>query len=175
MSLRRPHQEPQPFQAQPTSPELLKKVETSIIREAKQEEKNLKHVVKDLGTTEKGVNKAHKSADKAETMLSKAEKNEHQTLKNLNRAENNHDRAVANVHSAQNDMQMRTREFTKAQQVLESKKAQVEAAIKDHDNHTAQRNAKLAALRGPESNNEAAKVVAEATGARASAAGPTVA
>ena len=49
-----------PFQAQPTSPELMKKVENSIIREAKDEEKNLKHVVKDLEAVEKTARKANK-------------------------------------------------------------------------------------------------------------------
>lgn len=50
----------QPVQAQSTSPKLMKKVEKTIIREAKNEGKNLKHMVKDLGAAEKAAQKAHK-------------------------------------------------------------------------------------------------------------------
>jgi len=49
-----------PFEAHPTSPELVKKVENSLIREVKNEEKNVKHVVKDLEALEKTAHKANK-------------------------------------------------------------------------------------------------------------------
>jgi hypothetical protein len=48
------------FQAQPTSEEVLKKVEMSIVKEAKSEEKNLHHLVKDLTAAEKTTHKAQK-------------------------------------------------------------------------------------------------------------------
>jgi hypothetical protein len=48
------------FQAQPTSEQVLKKVETSIVKEAKSEEKNLKYMVKDLTAAENAIQKAHK-------------------------------------------------------------------------------------------------------------------
>ena len=48
------------FQAQPTSEEVLKRVEKSIVKEAKSEEKNLKHTIKDLTAAEKLAQKAHK-------------------------------------------------------------------------------------------------------------------
>jgi len=50
----------QTFSAQPTSDEVLKKVEKSILKEAKSEEKNLKHLVKDLAATETAAQKALK-------------------------------------------------------------------------------------------------------------------
>jgi hypothetical protein len=51
------------FKAQPTSEEVLKKVETSIVHEAKSEEKNLKHIIKDLTAAEKTARKAQKVTD----------------------------------------------------------------------------------------------------------------
>jgi len=50
----------QHYTAQPTSEEIIKKVEQEIVREAKSEEKALKNAVKDLSRTEKDVNKAQK-------------------------------------------------------------------------------------------------------------------
>lgn len=43
-----------------TSPEIIKKIEQEIIKEAKNEEKSLKNAVKDLHHAEKDTNKAHK-------------------------------------------------------------------------------------------------------------------
>jgi len=43
-----------------TNPDLLKRVEKEIIKEAKREEANLKHVINDLSHTEKSESKAHK-------------------------------------------------------------------------------------------------------------------
>lgn len=46
--------------AHPTPPELKRKIEKSIVREEKDEERNLKHVVKEMEETERAVHKAQK-------------------------------------------------------------------------------------------------------------------
>jgi len=58
--------------------------------------------------------------------------------------------------------------YEKAQQSLQAKKAQVEAAIKANDQHAAERNTKLASLHPP------GKVVEETNGSHA-ASGSTAA
>jgi len=48
------------FHTEPTSEKAVRKFETAIAREAKNEEKNVKHAVKDLSTSEKEAQKAEK-------------------------------------------------------------------------------------------------------------------
>lgn len=43
-----------------TSPDIIKKIEQEIIKEAKNEERSLKEAVKDLHRAEKYTNNAHK-------------------------------------------------------------------------------------------------------------------
>lgn len=112
------------FKAQPTSEEVLKKVELAIVNDAKSEEKNLKHIVKDLTAAEKATQKAHKvigvplqensvlidtyeqAVDKAEHKLHNAEKKECDTLKVMHMAEHKHDDAVSTIHMTQNDLEV---------------------------------------------------------------------
>jgi len=48
------------FHAEPTSEEAIRKSEATIAREAKNEEKNVKHVVKHLSAAEKEAQKVEK-------------------------------------------------------------------------------------------------------------------
>ncbi|KAF8914134.1 hypothetical protein CPB84DRAFT_59257 [Gymnopilus junonius] len=145
----------------PTSPERIKKVEHEIIKEAKDEEKNLKKAIKDLTQTEKDAKKANKGAVKAEQTLEKSEKKEQSALKDLYKAENAHDVAVSSVHQAQQNLELSTKRNTKVKEALQAKSAHVDEAMKANEEHTKSRNARLTALRGPAAANDAGRVVPE--------------
>lgn len=53
------------FQARPTPLKLKRKIEKSVVREAKDEEKNLNQVVKEMEETEKAAHRAQKVDSKA--------------------------------------------------------------------------------------------------------------
>ncbi|KAF8165119.1 hypothetical protein B0H34DRAFT_671044 [Crassisporium funariophilum] len=146
---------------EPTSPALIKKVEKEILKEAKHEEKSLKHAIKDLSHTQKAENHATKADNKAVHTLEKTEKKEQNALKSLHQATNQHDVALSGVHKAQNDAEAISINHVKMTQTLQEKQAQVDAAMKAHDEHTAARNAKLAALHGPAGGDEASRVIAQ--------------
>ncbi|KAH9482891.1 hypothetical protein JR316_0004991 [Psilocybe cubensis] len=146
-----------------TSPEIIKKIEQEIVKEAKNEERSLKDVVKDLHRAEKDTNKAHKSAVKAEKALEKAEKREQKTLKNLYRAENAHNIALGHVTHTQHEFELATKKHTKMRELLQAKTTRVDEAMKANDEHTKTRNARLAALQGPSATEEAARVVPDPT------------
>ncbi|PPQ77300.1 hypothetical protein CVT25_010882 [Psilocybe cyanescens] len=148
-----------------TSPEIIKKIEQEIIKEAKNEEKSLKNAVKDLHHAEKDTNKAHKSAVKTEHALEKAEKKEQSTLKNLYRAENAHNVALGNVTHAQHEFELSTKKHSKMRQTLRAKATKVEEAMKANDEHTKSRNVRLTALQGPSAAEEAGRVVPDPTSA----------
>jgi len=50
-----------------TSPNLLKKVEKEILKEAKMEEANLKHIMNDLSYTEKSESQAYAVSSESDT------------------------------------------------------------------------------------------------------------
>ncbi|PPQ66281.1 hypothetical protein CVT26_010965 [Gymnopilus dilepis] len=123
--------------AKPTHPEIIKKVEKEIVREAKDEERNLKRAVKDLSQTEKDVKKANKASTvKAEHDLEKSEKQEQTTLKNLFKAENIHDVAVSNVHRAQQNLELSNKHYGKMKETLKTKSTRVDEAMKANDENT---------------------------------------
>ncbi|TFK39029.1 hypothetical protein BDQ12DRAFT_722875 [Crucibulum laeve] len=134
---------------QPAPPaEYVRRMEKEIVREGRVEEKNLKHAIKDLSHLEKSETKAAKIADKAEHTLHKSEKKEQSTLNALNKATNKHDVAAANLHSAEQEAQVRQKQHEKLQADLERKKAVVDNAIKSHEAHVKEREAKLGSLHG---------------------------
>ncbi|KAF4619825.1 hypothetical protein D9613_005457 [Agrocybe pediades] len=147
------------YSAQPTSPEIIKKVEQEIVREAKNEEKALKNAVKDLNHTEKDAHKAQKSAAKAEKIFENSEKREQKTLKDVYKAENTHNIAVSNIHQAQHNVEVKKQTLEHTNEALKAKAQRVEAAMKANDEHTKERNVRLNALRGPAASTEAGMVV----------------
>ena len=90
----------------PTSPALVKKIEKGIMKEAKNEDQNLKHTIKDLSQTEKAEAKAQKAAIKAEQQLVKLEKYEQSTLNALHKATHDHDIAATKMHSGETDLEV---------------------------------------------------------------------
>lgn len=76
------------------------------MKEAKNEDQNLKHTIKDLSQTEKAEAKAQKAAIKAEQQLVKLEKYEQSTLNALHKATHDHDIAATKMHSGETDLEV---------------------------------------------------------------------
>ncbi|KAI0771988.1 hypothetical protein BD413DRAFT_604122 [Trametes elegans] len=67
-----------------------KKLEKLMVKEAKAEEKNIKHALKDVKKAEKAVKKSVKAVEKAQKEKEKTLKKEHTTAKALNKATHKH-------------------------------------------------------------------------------------
>ncbi|KAJ7229070.1 hypothetical protein GGX14DRAFT_616628 [Mycena pura] len=107
----------------PSSPAAIKKLEKQLKKEAKREDVDLKHALKDLQAAEKLKAKAHKSASKAEETIEKITKIETATLKALNKATHEHDAAVVELRNAERDADLRRQEDERLAADLEAKKA----------------------------------------------------
>ncbi|KIK08432.1 hypothetical protein K443DRAFT_672451 [Laccaria amethystina LaAM-08-1] len=136
-----------------TSPALVKKIEKGIMKEAKNEDQNLKQAIKDLSQTEKAETKAQKAAIKAEQQLMKLEKYEQSTLNALHKATHDHDIAATKTHSAETDLEMKRRQHQKLQRGVDEKKLRVENAMKVNEEHSKLRESKLAELHESPSRN----------------------
>jgi len=88
------------------APALVKKIEKGIMKEAKNENQNLKQTIRDLSQSEKAEAKAQKAAIKAEQQLIKVEKYEQATLNALHKATHDHDIAATKMHSAETDLEV---------------------------------------------------------------------
>ena len=102
----------------------VKNIENEIMKEAKVEEKVLKHALKDLSVTEKAEAETYKvhslqvlvqyyllynnlqAVIKANISLEKSEKKEQSALGKVQEATHAHDIAVSSVHEAQNDLEV---------------------------------------------------------------------
>ncbi|KAF8192432.1 hypothetical protein BJ912DRAFT_1057804 [Pholiota molesta] len=141
-----------PFQH--TSPNPVNKAKKDIIREAKDEEHNIKDALKDLSRTEKAAHKASKQVVKADSKLEKAE-----NLEQKSRSDHEHDVAIEQIQQAQTDFEKSNQRHAQLNYEKSDKAAQVNAAIELNDEHTKERNVKLNALRGPSAANEAGRVI----------------
>lgn len=125
------------------------------MKEAKNEDQNLKQAMKDLSQTEKAEAKAQKAAIKAEQQLVKLEKYEQSTLNALHKATHDHDIAATKMHSGETDLEMKRRQHQKLQRGVDEKKLGVENAMKANEEHSKLRESKLAELHGSPSRNVA--------------------
>lgn len=139
----------------PTTPALVKKIEKGIMKEAKNEDQNLKQAIKELSQTEKAEAKAQKAAIKAEQQLIKLEKYEQSTLNALHKATHDHDIAATKMHSGETDLEMKRKQHQKLQRGVDEKKLRVENAMKVNEEHSKLREGKLAELHGTPSRNVA--------------------
>jgi hypothetical protein len=130
----------------PTDPSALKKIEKTIEKEAKAEEKHVQQVLKDLHSTEKADAKATKAVSKAQNNLGKAEKNEESTLKAASKAAYKHDLAATELHKAENDLRLKQQQNAKIHHNLESVKVQADEAKRQKEAHEQTRQSKLIGL-----------------------------
>ena len=154
-----------------TNPDIARRMEKEILREAKNEEKALHAAIKDASHVEKERARAervsrteapspyeHSEADttvqatlKADHSVEKAETKEHKTMKNMHKATHDHDVAVSKLHQAQDDLEVsalslfqqkltflqeQTKNFSRIARAAAAKKAQVDAAVHEHEEQT---------------------------------------
>ncbi|KAF8974718.1 hypothetical protein BDZ97DRAFT_1911875 [Flammula alnicola] len=146
------------------SPGVVKKVEKEVKKEAKHEEKSVKGVLKDLS-------KPRKRKAKHKSTLSKAQKKEQDALKEMYKAEQKHDIAVSNLRKAQQDLDLSTQSHGHLKETVQAKGARVEEAMKEQEEHTKVRNAKLNALHGPSAINETGRIIPESEATPSAAPG----
>ncbi|KAI9001299.1 hypothetical protein BD414DRAFT_474239 [Trametes punicea] len=104
----------------------IRQVEKIIAKEAREDQKNLDHTIKDLSSAEKAHNKSVKAADKAQHQLEKAVKKEHKAAEALNRAAHNHDAAVAGEQTAEKTVQIKKQHEVRLERDLEQKRHQLD-------------------------------------------------
>jgi CII-binding regulator of phage lambda lysogenization HflD len=108
----------------PASPASIKKLEKQLNKEAKREDSEVKHALKEVQSSEKSKAKAQKvlaplnlsvsriaqfpskAAMKAEQMIEKLAKIETATLKALNKATHQHEVVVVDLRSAEKDAEV---------------------------------------------------------------------
>ncbi|OCH95991.1 hypothetical protein OBBRIDRAFT_448135 [Obba rivulosa] len=103
----------------------VRQIEKTVAREAKMDQKNMDHAVKDLNSAEKTHNKSIKEADKAQHNLDKAVKQEHNAAKAVNQAQHKHQVAVSGEESAQKTVQIKKQHEERLRQDLQQRDAAV--------------------------------------------------
>ncbi|KAI0370171.1 hypothetical protein BV20DRAFT_966785 [Pilatotrama ljubarskyi] len=104
----------------------VRQVEKMIAKEARDDQKNLDHTIKDLSSAEKAHNKSVKAVDNAHHALDKAVEKEHKAAKAVNRAIHNHDSTVANEQAAEKKVEITKQHETRLEQDLEQKRRQLD-------------------------------------------------
>ncbi|KAI0356534.1 hypothetical protein OH77DRAFT_1423467 [Trametes cingulata] len=104
----------------------VRQVEKMIAKEARDDQKNLDHTIKDLSSAEKAHNKSIKAVDKASHALDKAVEKEHKAAKAVNRAIHNHDSTVAGEQAAEKKVQITKQHEARLEQDLEQKRRQLD-------------------------------------------------
>ncbi|KAJ7122802.1 hypothetical protein C8R44DRAFT_155006 [Mycena epipterygia] len=133
--------------AAPSSPAAIKKLEKQLAKQAKREDAEVKHALKDVQSTEKYKAKAQKAAFKAEQTIEKIAKAETATLKALNKATHQHDAVLVDLRSAERDAEMKRQEDEKLTADLEAKKAHAAEILQTQLVHAEERKTQLRDLR----------------------------
>ncbi|GBE83592.1 hypothetical protein BKA93DRAFT_912237 [Sparassis latifolia] len=104
----------------------VRKAEKILANEARHEQRNLEHAVKDVSKVEKSHEKGFKSADKAQHALEKAANEEHATAMELNKAEHKHDTAVADHRNAVKELELSKQNEERLQEYVLQRRSTME-------------------------------------------------
>ncbi|KAI0080696.1 hypothetical protein K474DRAFT_1589184 [Panus rudis PR-1116 ss-1] len=121
----------------------IRQIEKQIATEARSEEKNLQHAIKDLESAEKTHNKSIKAADKAQHALDKAVQKEHKAASALNKAAHQHDAAIAHEQTAEKNVTLKHQHEERLEQDLAKRRASVEELRHRKNQNDQQREMKL--------------------------------
>lgn len=127
--------------------------EKLIEKEAKGEEKNLKHVIKEVSKAEKDAHKAAKAESHSHHVLEKAAKEEEKIASKLNNITHKHDSAVSKQNAAANELKAKEDAKQRAEATLQQKKAQLDELQRSHSTNEAVRAEKLNELHKPAQGN----------------------
>ncbi|KAJ7755679.1 hypothetical protein DFH07DRAFT_821376 [Mycena maculata] len=131
----------------PSSPAAIKKLEKQLAKQAKREDAEVKHALKDVQSTEKHKAKAQKATVKAEQIIEKIAKAETATLKALNKVTHQHDTVVVDLRNAERDGEMKRQEDEKLATELKAKKAHAAEVLQTQLAHADERKTTLRQLR----------------------------
>ncbi|GBE83604.1 hypothetical protein SCP_0506590 [Sparassis crispa] len=131
--------------SKPSDPE-IRKAEKSAANEARHEQRNLEHAVKDLNKAEKSHEKGIKAVDKAQHALDEAVKEEHATAMELNKAEHKHDTAVADHRNAVKELELSKQHEQRLQEDVLQCRRTMEELRKQRDANDRTREGKLSQL-----------------------------
>ncbi|KAI0356504.1 hypothetical protein OH77DRAFT_1520024 [Trametes cingulata] len=117
-----------------------KKLEKLMAAEARAEEKNIAHALKDVRRAEKAVQKSVKAVEKAQKQQEKTLKKEHSAAKALTKAKNKHADALEGEVNAENVVNLkrakegeRDRGVQQARDDLDSFQCTMEANARDRE------------------------------------------
>ncbi|EPT02318.1 hypothetical protein FOMPIDRAFT_1048014 [Fomitopsis schrenkii] len=130
----------------------IRQVEKMIATEAKNEQKNLDHALKDLSKLDKTHEKAIKAADKAQHAVDKAVKDEHKTAEALNQAEHKHDNAIAGQRNACKTLELKRQDEGRLDQDVQQHKLSVDGLQQSKAANDATRESKLNQIRQQATN-----------------------
>ncbi|KZT00193.1 uncharacterized protein LAESUDRAFT_732522 [Laetiporus sulphureus 93-53] len=122
----------------------IRQLEKVISSEARNDQKNVDHAIKDLkgaGTTH---NKSVKAADKAQHELDKAIENEHKAAAALNKAEHQHESAIADQRNAAKTLELKKQQEARLEQDLHKQHEAVVEIQQRKASNDAMRESKLA-------------------------------
>jgi len=124
----------------------IRQYEKMIANDARQDERNLSHAVKDVSSADKAHNKGVKNIDKAEHNVDKAVKNEHKAAGALNKAHHNHEAAIADQQAAEKSLNLKQQHEARLAQDLQKRRATMEDFQHLKDNNDQQRELKLSQI-----------------------------
>ncbi|EKM59448.1 uncharacterized protein PHACADRAFT_191806 [Phanerochaete carnosa HHB-10118-sp] len=122
----------------------IRDFEKRIAQDARTDQKNLDHVVKDLKNAEKAHQKAIKGADNAQHQLDKAVQQEHKTAGAVEKAEHNHQAAIQAEASAEKRLDLARQYQERLEQELQKRRGSVDEWEHRKDVNDQQREMKLA-------------------------------
>ncbi|KAJ7162597.1 hypothetical protein C8R43DRAFT_303041 [Mycena crocata] len=131
----------------PSTPSSVKKLEKQLTKEAKREDKEVKHTLKDIQSLEKQKTKTQKASIKAEQTIEKLAKVESATLRALNKATHQHDAVLVDLRSAERDAELKRVEDEKITAELAAKKEHAAEILKSQLAHAEERKTQIRELR----------------------------
>ncbi|KAH9942034.1 hypothetical protein B0H21DRAFT_527285 [Amylocystis lapponica] len=124
----------------------IRQFEKIIANEAKADQRNMDHAIKDFTTSEKSHNKSIKEADKAEHTIEKSIKKEHSTAQALNKAEHKHDAALADQKNARKSLEIKRKHEAQLDADVQQRRGTLEQLQQRKEANDQSREAKLAQI-----------------------------
>ncbi|KAI0824654.1 hypothetical protein BC628DRAFT_1419769 [Trametes gibbosa] len=122
----------------------VKKLEKLMAWEAKAEELNIKHALKDVKKAEKAVKKSVKAVEKAEKAKGKMVKKEHSTVKALNAAKHKHADALEVETKAEEAASAKRESEAEADRSVQQARGDLESMQTAMDGNARERESRLA-------------------------------
>ncbi|KAI0347501.1 hypothetical protein BDW22DRAFT_1321865 [Trametopsis cervina] len=121
----------------------IREFEKRIATEAKSDQRNLDHAIRDLKNAEKAHQNAIKGADKAQHSVDKAVNKEHKRASDLNKAEHQHEAAISSQQNAEKTLSLKRQHQDRLEKDLEQRRSTLDDFQHRKDVNDQQRELKL--------------------------------